>query len=410
MFAVEARGVGKRYTRLRRWRISDTIRDRLRSDVRAAKALRRPDFWALKDVSIDVEPGEAVGIIGNNGAGKSTMLKLIAGVTYPTLGYVKVRGRVGALIDVAAGMHPELSGHENVYLYGSLLGLRRREIRDKFETIVDFSEIHDFLDVAVKRYSSGMRIRLGFAVAAHLDPDILLVDEVLAVGDAAFQRKCLDRIQTLVDAGTTIVFVSHDLFSVERICRRVLWIENGSVREDGDAAEVIRHYRAAIGKRIVQMSGTRGNESLRFGQVVLTDANGQERTEFSTGEALVVRVDFQGPETPMTSDIAIKIVDETQTTVAVAHTDHGPAGLHLQGQGSIQCVFEHLPLAARAYQVWGQVISWPSRTETIPWQPLAAFAVRGSARSTYALQHSVRGRDLPLIEIPTRWVVDGGRE
>lgn len=199
--------------------------------IRKIQSLRRPaqDFWAVRNVSFEVERGESLGIIGHNGAGKSTILKLLANITAPTGGEIVINGRLSALIEVGSGFHPELTGRENIYLNGSILGMRRREISEKLDSIVDFAGVRQFLDTPVKRFSSGMYVRLGFSIAAHLNPDILLLDEVLAVGDAAFQAKCLQRINELKEAGITIVFISHDLGAVERVCDRVLLMQRGKL-------------------------------------------------------------------------------------------------------------------------------------------------------------------------------------
>jgi len=205
---------------------------------------QRPvEFWALRDISFQVARGETLGIIGDNGAGKSTLLKLLSGVTSPTTGQLTVRGRMSALIEVGSGFHPELTGRENVYLSGSILGMRRREIAAKLERIIDFAGVRRFIDTPVKRYSSGMYLRLGFSIAAHLEPDILLLDEVLAVGDAEFQAKCLERINELHRHGRTIVFISHDLSAVEYLCRRVLLLGHGRILADGPPREVVEMYR-----------------------------------------------------------------------------------------------------------------------------------------------------------------------
>jgi lipopolysaccharide transport system ATP-binding protein len=202
----------------------------------------RQDFWALRDVSFEVKRGEALGIIGSNGAGKSTILKLVSSITAPTNGEITICGRLAALIEVASGFHPELTGRENAYLNGALLGMQRREITKKLDSIVDFAGVSQFIDTPVKRYSSGMYLRLGFAIAAHLDPDILLLDEVLAVGDAAFQIKCMQRIRKLKQGGTTILFVSHNLSSVETLCDRVLLVDHGQIHSSGPPRDVIAEY------------------------------------------------------------------------------------------------------------------------------------------------------------------------
>ncbi len=202
--------------------------------------------WVLRDIDLTVAPGEAVGLIGLNGSGKSTLLKILTRVMYPYAGSVAVSGRVGALIEVGAGLHEDLTGRENISLYGSLLGWGRREVARRFDDIVDFAELSEAIDRQLKFYSSGMHMRLGFSVAALLDPDVLLVDEVLAVGDGVFQQRCMARMHQVVGNGTTLVYVSHDLATVEAICNRVIWLDNGSVKADGDTGAVLARYRKAL--------------------------------------------------------------------------------------------------------------------------------------------------------------------
>lgn len=224
-----------------------TIRDALTTALRAPSRILQdspsPDtFFALKDVSFDIESGEVVGIIGRNGAGKSTLLKILSRITYPTEGKVEVHGRVGSLLEVGTGFHPELTGRENIYLSGSILGMRRNEIDAKLDGIVRFSEIERFLDTPVKRYSSGMYVRLAFAVAAHLEPEILLIDEVLAVGDAAFQKKCLGKMGEVASEGRTVLFVSHNMNAIMNLTRHCIWIDKGSIRLRGPSTEVVPRY------------------------------------------------------------------------------------------------------------------------------------------------------------------------
>ncbi|MGY1735362.1 ABC transporter ATP-binding protein [Geodermatophilus sp. SYSU D00684] len=242
MDRIELDGVGKRYVvgdqRSAREAITDgalRLLGRRRSDPSS-------EFWSLRDVSFTVGDGEALGIIGRNGAGKSTILKIITRITTPTTGVSRTRGRVAALLEVGTGFHPELTGRENIFLNGAILGMSRRDILGKFDDIVEFSGVQRFLDTPVKRYSSGMGLRLGFSVAAHLEPDVLVVDEILAVGDAEFQRRCLGRMEEAEKEGRTVVFVSHDLDSLTRICTRALWLESGRVRETGMPAELVRDY------------------------------------------------------------------------------------------------------------------------------------------------------------------------
>src|SRR6202049_4505990 len=206
-------------------------------------ASRSGQMWALRDVSFEVTEGEALGIVGHKGAGKTTILRILSSITSPTQGEITVRGRLAAMVEVSSGFHPELTGLENVYLHGAMLGMRRSEIRRKLESIVEFSGVGQYIDVPVKRYSSGMYVRLGFSIAAHLNPDILLLDEVLAVGDAAFQAKCLERIAEFRKNGRTVVFISHDLAAVYRLCDRALLLSHGQVLMDGPARSVIEEYQ-----------------------------------------------------------------------------------------------------------------------------------------------------------------------
>ena len=213
------------------------------------------DFWALKDVSFEVGHGETLGIIGHNGAGKSTILKLLSQITSPTSGEIRLGGRVAALIEVGSGFHPELTGRENVYLSGSILGMKRREIDRKLEQIIEFAGVREFIDTPVKWYSSGMYVRLGFAVAAHLEADILLVDEVLAVGDAAFQVQCIERLNELRRSGTTMLFISHDLTSIEKLCDRVALMERGELVASGAAHDIVERYqRTAANAHVAAMA------------------------------------------------------------------------------------------------------------------------------------------------------------
>jgi lipopolysaccharide transport system ATP-binding protein len=250
--ALRIDGLGKTFRIGGRHEPYRTLRDSLRDVVvgpfRRLRERAEPDreFWALRDVSFDVRRGEVVGIIGRNGAGKSTLLKILSRITEPTLGRVGIRGRVGSLLEVGTGFHPELTGRENVFLNGAILGMKRTEIAAKFDEIVAFAELDEFLDTPVKHYSSGMYTRLAFSVAAHLEPDILIVDEVLAVGDAQFQAKCLGKMGDVASEGRTVLFVSHNMHVVQKLCSRAIWIDGGHIRKDGSAAEVVRGYLGSM--------------------------------------------------------------------------------------------------------------------------------------------------------------------
>ena len=245
---MEVRGLGKRYRigeRERYLALRDILTRAITAPFRRASRSKREYVWALRDINLDVHQGQVVGLIGRNGAGKTTLLKLLSRITRPTEGYAEVRGRVGSLLEVGTGFHPELTGRENVYLSGAILGMTRREIDRKFDDIVAFAGVERFLDTPLKHFSTGMQMRLAFAVAAHLEPEILLVDEVLAVGDLEFQKKCLGKMEEVSRSGRTIVFVSHQMNQIRRLCEQVFWLENGQIQQSGRTGEVIAKYEAS---------------------------------------------------------------------------------------------------------------------------------------------------------------------
>src|ERR1700691_603086 len=246
---IHVEGLGKRYRvgeRERYFALRDVLARAFSAPFKRNGARRSKDFiWALRDVSLDVHQGEVVGLIGRNGAGKTTLLKLLSRITRPTTGFAEIHGRVGSLLEVGTGFHPELTGRENIYLSGAILGMQKREIDRKNDAIVAFAEVERFLDTPLKHYSTGMQMRLAFAVAAHLEPEILLVDEVLAVGDIEFQKKCLGKMQDISKSGRTIVFVSHQMGQIRRLCERVFWIDGGQIREEGPTGKVIAAYESA---------------------------------------------------------------------------------------------------------------------------------------------------------------------
>ncbi|MDY7076358.1 MAG: ABC transporter ATP-binding protein [Chloroflexota bacterium] len=324
------------------------------------------EFWALRDVSFKVGPGETVGLIGPNGAGKSTALKLISRIIEPTSGQIKVNGRVSALLELGAGFHPDLSGRENIYLNGSILGLSRTQIRRKLDEIVTFAELERFIDVPVRHYSSGMYVRLGFSVAVHTDPEVLLVDEVLAVGDQNFQHKCLERIVEMQRQGTTICFVSHDLGTMRRLCSHALWLDDGMIRAAGDVDDTVAAYlRQAAAEEEARMATKTSRETQkaetgvkqRWGTgdveivtVSFLDASGKEQFVFRMGEPWIVRLHYRTHGR----------VEQPIFGLAVHRNDGlhvcGPntyfAGLDIpfiRGEGTILYRVEHLPLMEGTY-------------------------------------------------------------
>jgi lipopolysaccharide transport system ATP-binding protein len=249
---IKVEQLGKKYVLGPRETVAPTLREALKNSLKKTTAFahrngsRHPTVWALRDINFEVFPGEVVGIVGPNGAGKSTLLKILARITSPTTGEAHLYGQTGSLLGVGTGFHPDLTGRENIYLNGAILGMNRNEIARKFDEIVAFSEIEDFLDTPTKRYSSGMYLRLGFAIAAHLEPEILLLDEVLTVGDARFQSRCLQKIKEAGENGTTVLFVSHNVISVNQLCSRAFHIDHGRVQAEGKTDAVVDHYLKTV--------------------------------------------------------------------------------------------------------------------------------------------------------------------
>ncbi len=283
-------------------------------------------LWALKDVSFGVEGGEVVGIIGRNGAGKSTLLKVLSKITYPTSGSVKVKGRAASLLEVGTGFHSELTGRENIYLNGSILGMRKKEIDSKLEAIIEFAGVEKFIDTPIKHYSSGMELRLGFSVAAHLDADVLFVDEVLAVGDSEFQKKCLRAMDEMRGGGRTVLFVSHNMAAVENLCSRSIWIDQGQIKKDGPAKEVIAAYLSTF--KTVQQEGfdlrrvqsRRGTGEARFTCFEILNLYGQPKTLICTGDVILVRLHYHAEQWVHNPHFGVEIYTDMGTLVCSLNT------------------------------------------------------------------------------------------
>jgi homopolymeric O-antigen transport system ATP-binding protein len=293
-------------------RVSNMLRGRSSSASELTE-----EFWALKDISFELEEGEVLGIIGRNGAGKSTLLKILSRITEPTIGYAETHGRVGSLLEVGTGFHPELTGRENIYLNGAILGMPRLEINQRFDEIVAFAEVEQFIDTPVKHYSSGMRLRLGFAVAAHLEPDILIVDEVLAVGDAAFQKKCLGKMSDVAGAGRTVLFVSHNLEAVISLCNRAILIEGGHLTNDGiptDIASIYQNQFSGISNNTNDLSNHEhyGTGKARFTKMTLRYLNdkGENTESLITGGDLLIDLSIECNENIEETNVAIIIYDQ----------------------------------------------------------------------------------------------------
>jgi len=335
---------------------------------------RTSELWALRDVSLRLSAGESVGLIGHNGAGKTTLLKLLARITRPTRGVVRTHGRLASLINLGAGFHPELTGRENIYLNGVILGLSRREVRQRFDDIVEFADLGPYIDTPLKRYSSGMYARLGFAVAAHVDPEILLVDEVLSVGDVAFQDRSIRKMLSFRDSGRAVLFVSHNLSAIEMMCQRVMWLDHGAIRLEGPTAQVVRAYIDAVDESLIQgvdASDPLDDSAVPIAEVVLEDRQGTQCNDFEFGSAMRVRIRC----------VARQEVEHVSCSVAV-RGDYGqlfsassPAERCWRtGAYELECEFAELPLLPGLYRVDVQV----RHAETAPWalpRSMAAFRV-----------------------------------
>jgi len=389
--AIRIQGLGKRYRLGQQGPLSGWLR--------AARGGPAPeDLWALRDVSFDVARGEAIGILGRNGAGKSTLLKILARITEPTTGSALLEGRVGSLLEVGTGFHPELTGRENVYLNGAILGMRRHEIADRFDEIVEFSGVSRFLDTPVKRYSSGMRVRLAFAVAAHLEPEILIVDEVLAVGDAEFQSRCLGKMSDVAGHGRTVLFVSHNLAALKALCTRGVWLEAGRVAALGEVSAVVDAYLKESHRRaeapVAERRDRAGSGALRFTRVDLRsgDARGAVGRP-ATGAPLTITLAYCAASAAPLKNVrlAVLVLDALGSRVFATDTRLVNADFaELPPAGELVCEIPDLPIAAGRYQLnlWAtvgdEVADHLEDAASLAIDPGDAF---GTGRTTLADKH-----------------------
>jgi lipopolysaccharide transport system ATP-binding protein len=361
--AVEALGLGKQY-RIGALQTHDTLRDRIaglpKAVMKGSRATERPTIWALRDVSFQIPQGQAVGIIGSNGSGKSTLLKLLSRITEPTAGMARIRGRVGALLEVGTGFHPELTGRENIYANGAILGMRHAEIARKLDAIIDFAGVESFIDTPVKRYSSGMRLRLAFSVAAHLEPEILIIDEVLAVGDVEFQKRCLGRMNDVSKEGRTILFVSHQLEMVSGLCDRALWLDKGRLRADGTPAETIAAYTRSVSDTVcstefVARTDRYGDGPVRITEINLRTDSGVEARQFPVGEPLRIRLKYGTDESSQDADqisVRLWIEDEQNRRVTCLSSRlTGEIFGRVPRVGCFECYVPRVQLAPGTYRI-----------------------------------------------------------
>ena len=411
--AIDVAGLGKKYRIAHRPQERyQALRDVLADGVRRALSLGRgqrgrpaaEDFWAVRDLDFKVAVGERVGIIGRNGAGKSTLLKLLSRITAPSSGRITLQGRVASLLEVGTGFHPELTGRENIYLNGSILGMSRAEIGRKFDEIVAFADIERFLDTPVKRYSSGMYMRLAFAVAAHLEPDILIIDEVLAVGDADFQRRCLGKMEDVGRQGRTVLFVSHNMGAISSLCMRAILLERGRVSFDGPTKEAIDAYSDRPGdhKPLAQRHDRTGTGLARLVDLRVSDAGGQQTSTVRGGSPVSFTVEVEASAAAAGRPLAVVLVicDRADNRLLSLYTEwSGQRFLAAGGRQTFACLLpQGLPLIADHYTVLAGVLVGGVAADKVqramPLEVLAGSLPAGAATAT---------RDFGYFLVPHEW-------
>jgi lipopolysaccharide transport system ATP-binding protein len=368
------------YKKFRKGELYDSLRDLIPAAVKGVfktkqqRELEEREFWALQEVSFTLARGEAFGIIGSNGAGKSTILKLLSGIIFPTKGKINVSGRLSALIEVGAGFHPDLTGRENIYLNGTILGMSRKEIKSKFDDIVEFSGLEDFIDTPVKRYSSGMYARLGFSVAAHVEPDILIVDEVLSVGDYVFQTKCLERMNSIINGGASVIFVSHNLHAVGELCPRSLLLDHGRAVQIGPSQDVIKSY---MDRSALQMREPHGNE-IAISDVKVRDKNGNLNTDFSAGDRAWVDIEISANKDTEKVAVVFEVRDDSHYLIFDTSTEQlGYEAVSLKAGEKYRCTFQlDLHLAPGTYHIKLLVYRFDIQKKFDSWFPAATLFVR----------------------------------
>jgi lipopolysaccharide transport system ATP-binding protein len=362
-------------------------------------------IWALKDVSFDVQHGEVIGIIGRNGAGKSTLLKILSRITIPTQGRVTINGRVASLLEVGTGFHPDLSGRENVYLNGTILGMTRQEIDRKFDQIVGFSGVEKFIDTPVKRYSSGMQVRLAFAVAAHLEPEILLIDEVLAVGDVEFQKKCLGKMENVVQQGRTVFFVSHNMGAVQALCKRVLWIDKGTIQFDGAASDAIAVYTSSMPtgeKQKISKDRQSFSSQIKIINACVLGTDGEPADTVPVGGAVCFEVEFEAYEEIANPFFIFKIKDQLGLTISSINSFESLGeSQRITSGGKVKVWVEDINFVPGVYtcdvilQIYGQSLDW-----------IEGFWYFNVVESLFYPTGKYPNREISLVCLPCQWTLE----
>jgi len=414
--AIIIENLGKRYTIGHQRAKRDGLRHAIESAIREPltwlrssrpKKLQQVDFWALKDVSLQIKQGEVVGIIGSNGAGKSTLLKILSRITVPSEGRIRIDGRVASLLEVGTGFHQELTGRENIFLNGAILGMTRAEIVRKFDEIVEFSGVEEFLDTPVKRYSSGMYVRLAFAVAAHLEPEILIVDEVLAVGDAAFQKKCIGKMENFAQGGRTVLFVSHNMDAVRTLCQRAILFDGGKIRADGYVDSVVEDYCSGFSTSSRQQ--LRGADGLAIDRVVLKNDRSQETCQFCPGEDLIIEITFDAQECLEKPYFTLAVRGQKGNCFTANMLLDGHRPKFLNGKGKISCRFKAIPLLPQRYTVQLAIKANNGRDVLLHYADIGSFIVTGDL-VTYGFKGEFQTRvsEATSVVIPYEWQLPDG--
>jgi lipopolysaccharide transport system ATP-binding protein len=416
-FAIAIDSLSKRYMighqRVRGEGMRHAIEGAMRAPLTWLRSARQKkmelaDFWALQDVSFQVKQGEVVGIIGRNGAGKSTLLKVLSRITVPTEGRIRIAGRIASLLEVGTGFHQELTGRENIFLNGAILGMTRAEIVRKFDEIVEFSGIEEFLDTPVKRYSSGMYVRLAFAVAAHLEPEILIVDEVLAVGDEAFQRKCLGKIGSFARSGRTVLFVSHNMEAIRSLCQRAIWLDHGRLHKDGPVEDIVEDYFNSTADDM-SFSCANPDYGLMVKNVVLKNSRGVKSGQFRPGDDLIVEVSYEAQKPLEKPYIVFGVlgINGSCFTANMLLDGHRPE--LLMGTGQFSCRFKSLPLFPQNYTVKMSIRTKTGLDWIVNYQDVAHFSVVGNL-TQYGFKGEFLSRassSTPVV-VPYEWQLPDG--
>jgi len=417
--AITIENLGKRYTidhrRANRDGRPDGLSHAIEGMIRSPLAwfrsgrqekMQHVDFWALQNVSLQIEEGEVVGIIGSNGAGKSTLLKILSRITIPTEGRIRIDGRCASLLEVGTGFHQDLTGRENIFLNGAILGMGRAEISRKFDEIVEFSGVEEFLDTPVKRYSSGMYVRLAFAVAAHLEPEILIVDEVLAVGDTAFQKKCLGKMQSIAQSGRTVLFVSHNADAVRNLCKRAIWLKGGQLQKDGGVEEVLRAYYESTWGPVAY---TTPDGELTIKRALLKNERGEETSQFRPGEDLIVELDYEVRKRLIQPYVLLRVkgFEGSCFTANMLMDGHRPE--FLAGSGKLACRFKSLPLIPQNYFITVSVGEGNSDNAVVKGLQVSRFTVEADLVE-YGFKGDFRkhGPQSTSVVVPYEWHLPDG--